>query len=434
MHKRVLAVTSWLGSTTWGCLVIMSSLPLAACSDRAGRAGNESTTGTAGAASQSSDTNVTPRQPGTLAYNAQEFQATITRRALRDFLDSLPPEQRDDYEVALNQDLQRLYDPTAKTYGPKAFIWSPLELSRYKAPSDFNTPTGRLVALAYVEAATVEAPINAAYTGLKLATGDKTYCVRVRATPATGNRYDWEAWVLDAIGPNHSLCPPNQPLVDSRKLDVDPPQHPDWTGDADYAPVARWGEGRIQGSSSRVAAILVRCGAARCVIGPDGITELSPLHAGNAKLPKSAQVDVDTWFDTQLLGFPPSTGAKPNPTYAASAIPVAGLATITDSMVFNNTFKPVAYVYFKDEPDPASKYALSGLHKGVNTIAIRRVTATQKWEAQITAESGASKVRPVKRHAHDGDYIAPVARWLWMDGDESLWIRCAEGCCEADFF
>ena len=39
----------------------------------------------------------------------------------------------------------------------------------------------------------------------------------------------------------------------------------------------------------------------------------------------------------------------------------------------------------------------------------------------------------VRRERHGGAVIPRgAARWAWSDKDESLWIRCADGCCTTD--
>ena len=59
----------------------------------------------------------------------------------------------------------------------------------------------------------------------------------------------------------------------------------------------------------------------------------------------------------------------------------------------------------------------------------KECTASQggTWFAKIVSGRGVTKYRCVTRREHK-DVVA-TARWRWLNNDETVWIRCANGCC-----
>ena len=40
-----------------------------------------------------------------------------------------------------------------------------------------------------------------------------------------------------------------------------------------------------------------------------------------------------------------------------------------------------------------------------------------------------SAYRCVHRRIHSGEEIPGAVRWRWKEDDETMWVRCPQGCC-----
>lgn len=209
--------------------------------------------------------------------------------------------------------------------------------------------------------------------------------------------------------------------------------HPD-----DYPPVARWETDR-----SRRTWIGIRCGTAWCSVGPrqSFFRRMWFWTAtwGDERRPARMELDaagssrhqVRGWYDQQRLAHASGGGLVPRGA-PMSVVPRADLGAIDDSMAFvdstvaGDRWVEVATIYM-DAPDSTYERKLN-LLPGANRLAMRKRAGT--WEARITPESGPARRFPVVRRDHSGHDIPATARWRWMKDDETIWTRCAAGCCE----
>jgi hypothetical protein len=348
------------------------------------------------------------------SLSQHSFAEYIARASRRD------PEGVAHLKIPEYNDQQKLLDGTMASYGPVATIWAAPDLSSYTSPIDFRAANGQLVALIDVRDATS----NDSYAALHIESGKGGYCVRLRSTP-NGTKYDWNAFILPAVGTD---CPDLQDVGAATPLAVDY-QRPSPNAQ-DYVAVARWGSGKVTGEDDNRPIILVDCGNAVCGILPAGVKKASQIHPPTG----NPQTDVDLWYDEQWVSV--VRGNKWVRKHRASAVPVPGLGSITDPDKFQNGLR-VARIYFKGQPDqndPEDKYAQVGFVHGWNDLWIRGTAAqTTPWEYRIGA-NGKWKASVTPRHVSGGAPIPPpTARWRWSAGDEDLWVRCAQGCCDVDF-
>jgi hypothetical protein len=112
---------------------------------------------------------------------------------------------------------------------------------------------------------------------------------------------------------------------------------------------------------------------------------------------------------------------------------------------FVDGWKPVAYLLMDGNPGGKYKSKLN-LERGINkvfychgTFASCGETTTEPpcevgadhtWWAKIeSAVTHEVKYYCVTRRTHPGLEIPGVVRWRWSEDDETLWVRCPEGCC-----
>lgn len=60
------------------------------------------------------------------------------------------------------------------------------------------------------------------------------------------------------------------------------------------------------------------------------------------------------------------------------------------------------------------------------------LTPDGRWYARIERPGGARYFCVKHRPFPTGFSIPPVVRWRWREDDETIWIRCPDGCCEID--
>jgi hypothetical protein len=63
----------------------------------------------------------------------------------------------------------------------------------------------------------------------------------------------------------------------------------------------------------------------------------------------------------------------------------------------------------------------------------KSVQAPHDWWAKIVAANGqTTKYFCVTRRAHPNFMIPGIVRWRWTIADDTIWIRCIDGCCEVE--
>lgn len=236
--------------------------------------------------------------------------------------------------------------------------------------------------------------------------------------------------------------------------------------DSELPPVARWDWDPV----NEVQYIGIRCENAWCEVRPK-------LEPGQTPHPSpSLPATVKGWYDEQLLALPP---VPPAPVTAVSAImgtvvpePNLGqpMGQDGETSIYLNTWKSVASVRLDRSPggyasklnfvattgtDAQNHVALCyGItqRNGFNPCIPNRVGLTvpipkdangkgcSGWFTRVGRNpdgSGNEKYFCATRRGHDMDtngnpipHIPGVVRWRWALDDETMWIRCLQGCCE----
>lgn len=227
---------------------------------------------------------------------------------------------------------------------------------------------------------------------------------------------------------------------------------------ADYPPVARWD----RDPSSGLQYIGIRCEDAWC--------EVHTRMASGQLFTASAPLRFDTrlakgWYDEQVLtSADVAPGGQPRVSdITGTFIPHPKLGELSgpeDVSAFAHGWREVATVGINAAPGGyTSKLNLrqsDGDGAPRNTVSLCYVTSgtpnrqrcfddrtappkcdtPTKWYAKITsgvAPDTSSQFFCVTRRGHDAMQIPKipgVVRWRWALDDETMWIRCLQGCCE----
>jgi hypothetical protein len=203
----------------------------------------------------------------------------------------------------------------------------------------------------------------------------------------------------------------------------------------------------------------IPCGATWCDVGP---------HAGPAAVGSAFPQAVKGWYDEQYLADYTGSGLAVS-SAVGTVFPEQGLDT-RDSAYYSGTFKDVAHVAitaalskyesryafgnaaangpissmatialcYGDREKCPMPTAPASLHCDIITdqMAGLPLTAAIKhpWWARVTSPDG-SKVNYfcTGYRGLPSDFKMPaVVRWRWRAKDETVWIPCAQGCCEVD--
>lgn len=229
----------------------------------------------------------------------------------------------------------------------------------------------------------------------------------------------------------------------------------------DSPPVARWDWDEV----NRLQYIGIRCGTAWCEVHPDMDTghtfASSPQLTGLSHNSKG-------WYDEQLLavaGAAPGARAKVSGIKAAF-VPAERLGNESaDPKVshFADQWMPVGNVIIRSNPggytsklnlinagetaaenDVSLCYSTSALtNKCFSPTNVGTATSpacgSTGWYGRVGHRPGSGRTFSyfcVIRRAHDmagmppAPHIPGVVRWRWMLDDETIWVRCLQGCCE----
>jgi len=226
----------------------------------------------------------------------------------------------------------------------------------------------------------------------------------------------------------------------------------------DYPMAARWGR-----QNNGTYYMEVMCNAS-CEIGVAGFAA-NPAYP-SAALPAALMArrvsEIKGWFDEQELAVSASGtigGTDLVPSERGTVFPHPGLGGYTMSTFVIGTWVPAAYVALHKKLTPYfAKFSFVqapittplNLHS-LNELSLCHGTQSDchvpssvvcTWPAgmvpgdtnwwvkiQLGASIGYSCV--VRRdHSSLTKTIPGTARWRWQAADETLWVRCAQGCCE----
>ncbi|HEX6251021.1 MAG TPA: hypothetical protein VFZ56_06285 [Gemmatimonadaceae bacterium] len=365
-------------------------------------------------------------------------------------------------------DCQRFINPGGQNYGPLAAIFRADEsLGQRFDPVPATGPVGAIRQEDALAAAVIYM-IDSTYERLRLARGFN--CLYL-----WGPLNDLQGTVV-SVGLDEANC--------KRPLGVVPPQQQRRlpvnmtriAGEEDYTredipAVARWDwDGRHDYFMS------LSCGDFWCEIGsPDpGFQNAGPFktkpavrYATTPGAPRNNRIArVNGWYDEQHLASP--VAGPPTPTSGRGTVfphPALGEYGVGS---FRNTWQPVAFVAVEPAAEGyrqkfgwqplgapmTAPLAVANLGAALNTISFclgeredcagaTAVPVTpdcpatgEAWFARSQGPTQSTlpanpvykcvKYRP---HVHGFD-IPAVTRWRWREDDETLWIRCPQGCCE----
>ena len=233
------------------------------------------------------------------------------------------------------------------------------------------------------------------------------------------------------------VCSPTRPDAD---VPVDQTRDVDREGNDDNTNANYPGTARIDwnGKDRDAIHIGVKCEQEWCDIGPKGAD-----HSKQYKKLKRGKVKA--FFDEQMLGVatpPGSANATPSAT-VGTIIPEDGLEgrnfdcpptgctphnwVLVASVGMANTDAKYARSYNLQDAD---------VEKNPNRVYLRRRSGpdvSKGWEARIVNASGTEMTQGLSVKYADMSSAPGVhlgARWRWRDNDESMWVRCAAGCCD----
>jgi hypothetical protein len=328
-------------------------------------------------------------------------------------------------EIPEYTDDQRLTD-SLDTYGPYAYTFPAIDLGSRNAPADFAS-IGGAVAIIYVDT-TFGAQLPSTYRALNLVQGPN--CVYLK--------YSAGAWLgfVRASAATGTPCPSvsTDPAVPIPVIAIQSPAFP---GPNNVPAVARFHEGVRSVGSGQIPQPLfgVKCADRWCILTPAGSAPLAEPHYGNH--PNQRPWAARGWADAQKLAVlnPATPGHVTLGTKRASLIPgpAADFNDSTDYVI--GQWYHAATVYFPSAPVHL-KYTQRWMFKqGENKIYIRH-NGPNDWSARIRKTGGPfcsflTCWQPLAavREAHPGVLIPPTARFRWLEDDEGIWVRCADGCC-----
>jgi len=285
--------------------------------------------------------------------------------------------------------------------------------------------------------------------------------------PRTGTKSGLEARMVP-VGQNDSLC--LKPLAIGSSIGTTLEVQRTWFPTTAVPPVARWDwDAKHEQQYMGVA-----CGHAYCEVGKRGFVA---SHVHNTAKPVFA---VKGWYDEQRLAYPargatlatmPRVGA-----IVGTLVPAANLGThngTPDSSDFTRNWVSVATAFITDT---SAKYLRKlnlepskvGLEAGnevslcygdrstcVHNNPVASATCTppsgiapviqqgapalaidptaSRWWARIKSVKSQREVYYcVVQRQHPHVHIPGVVRWRWATSDETMWVRCLEGCCEVE--
>jgi hypothetical protein len=189
-----------------------------------------------------------------------------------------------------------------------------------------------------------------------------------------------------------------------------------------YPGVARWD----YDEKDHHQLIGIKCGDGWCAIGRQPKYQNS--YVGGKKR------RVKGWLDEQRLAVRDKSGEplKPSKHGVSTIFAVDNLESYTKPEDFE---KPDwIHVATISSPQEYPKLGLIGSPGIQAEMYLHHVASPAAWSARIISIDKKGKATTsefkVDMVGHDGEDIPGVARWGWDDNDETIWVRCANGCCQ----
>ena len=228
-------------------------------------------------------------------------------------------------------------------------------------------------------------------------------------------------------------------------------------------PVARWDWDPVNNQQH----IGINCGIAWCDIGKSTFHP-SSAYALSTGSPNDRVIAVKGWYDEQRLAVPSSatmpfasaTSLKPG-AIIGTFVPMPDLGKDTGTpggSRYDTTWVRVATVGMTDtSADYLGKLNLvqSPVKNAIDSVSLcygklrtcitntaitpkcaaAKTPGTMQWWGMITNPTTSPAYFCVTRRGHEsipGLHIPGIVRWRWAIKDETMWIRCLEGCCEVE--
>jgi hypothetical protein len=299
-------------------------------------------------------------------------------------------------------------------YGPLIGVWSRDEL-RSVPPQRYEEPNGVAVAELYNFS-------PQGYTALGIL-GAGYSCLYLRREPGSRRLKATMVYLAQT-----SVCPDRFDPRRVRAKDLDVIVQ---TRSREAPSAARWD----MDPRTNIQYIGIWCPDGWCEVGVPGFT---PSYEYNG--PREER--IKGWYDEQYLSVYDSVQQRLRPSsIRGRTIPAPGLDTLTiahftcDSCTAKH-WRQTAIVII--EKDSAGIYARKlNLEPKIRSHVFLRYNRPQKaWEARIvrTAGTRASVMRRVIRVDHSNIVVPGTSRWHFVQDDETVWMRCSNGCCDVRDF
>lgn len=263
------------------------------------------------------------------------------------------------------------------------------------------------------------------------------------------------AWIRPVATPDDCLAPEKGAQDRSRALEVRthvnvaraPRQ------DTTIYNVARWD----WDERTRTQFIGVRCGNAWCEVGVrnfgdspfhlDATTETQATFAGLRVKGHYDEQQLAEWRNGRIQVGANRGTIYPTPQLAAfaAALPAEGVWTRVAEINMSpdvGSYDAMLNLVGNNRPVTAGDRAVLSICRGSpkSCVPSRRsrfdsnacqATSDGRWYARITRPGRPPAYFCVVHRGHTkADNIPAVVRWRWRDDDETVWVRCAFGCCE----
>jgi hypothetical protein len=220
----------------------------------------------------------------------------------------------------------------------------------------------------------------------------------------------------------------------------------------DLPAVARWD----WDPATKVQFIGLRCGFFWCEVGPKTGFGSSAAHVYPfAKAKEKRTFWIKGWYDEQQLAAKVGKALRPL-SVVGTVVPDSALDDWTDGTFPTESWVPAARIAIRP---PAQRYkdkfGLMATHIPTRMDSLQLcqgswsecatasgesptqpancdAAASDRWWARIINQQKSKRYFCVIRAPHKGVPIAGTARWRWLRNDETVWIRCAEGCCQVN--
>ncbi len=342
-------------------------------------------------------------------------------------------------------DCQKFVDPDGADYGPLVGIWAAKDLDLLFPNPLPTTPAVNATLVAQIY------NWGTPYNPLKIATDFNCLYLWFDGR-------DWKASMASAgMDPNgcaRSIAVPAGPTG----LVVSAPSNEGFDP-ADIPAVARWD----RSADDREQYIGIRCGPSWCEIGSSkfhpslaharAYMSFPPMpgHPSQSPSKDPRAWMLKGWYDEQHLAVlkPSGIGVRPHEV-VGTLVPHPQLGELNSRSDFANRWMPSAQASLSGRSTEYEKKNRLALFKGVNLISLCRQDkpggcppeaghvlptncpsdGTGTWYAEVSSLRGKIfNYYCVTREDHGADPTVATARWHWLNNDETIWIRCLNGCC-----